>query len=378
MSEAAYADMFQDVRVFCSTLNWEGFKKVYLQDPPSVLEILIHNYSDICFLEYLTSTTHDPPLLTPEHVKEYDLFAFFVEESELLDGSGTSRRGDFQPEIFRFLLELDPSAVATTFGHGNYLPIHIFCSRHAAENIEDEDEFFADLERLLSLGVEYHVGVKNGVSGFGGLFERRKGSPTLEAPCSALFHHFKYPHRNRNSRAHHFLDSPRFLACIESLNVSTSLLEAAVLSEVGLCFVDDIVERMNQGDTIAGMRNCDGRLPLHYTIASKVLEGFALHRVIDADVGAMEEIDPVTGLLPFLLAASVDYCDSQMGLDMTYMLLRRHPILIYSAEISGARHGSAFHEEESSCSDRKRKREGEDVFNKVSEQTLILSKVTGI
>lgn len=290
----------------------EVIKGLLLSYRRVVLEVLIANRY-ISVLRQL-ALDHDPPLITPDEVVKYDLFSFLIDSDCA-----------FSPVVFRFLLDLNPSAVGTTFGEEKYLPIHIF-SKFVANNIRDDDEFFTDLERLLELGIKYGVGDVDGVCGFGGLFVKRSGSRTLEAPISTLFHHFKYGYRF--SRPHHILDCPRFLASLDSLNVKSSLLESAVMSEVGLCFVDDIVER---GHSIGATRNHEGRLPLHYSVCSKVLEEFALNRVIESNPSALEEIDPLTELLPFCLAATIAYdCRSQgadRGLGIIYTLFRRRPIL---------------------------------------------------
>jgi len=298
----------------------ESIKDLLIGHRQVLLEILVANQY-ISILGYLAEE-NDPPLLTSDDVVKYDLFSFFADGQNLYHHEGAKVHN---PQMFRFLLDLDPSAVGAIFGEGRYLPIHIF-TKFVADNIQDDDEFFTDLERLLMLGIEHHVGDVDGVCGFGGLFVRRTGSRTLEAPMSTLFHHFKYGYRD--SRPHHVLDSPQFVACIESLEVNNALLESAVMSEVGLCFVDDILERENN---IGATRNCNGRLPLHYFLCSKVLEGFALHKVIEANFSALDETDPVTGLFPFMLAASVDYNSSSQGVDrglgIIYTLFRKRPIL---------------------------------------------------
>ena len=312
----------------CSDL--ESIKDLFSIHRQVLLEILVANqYIDI--LKYL-SFQNDPPLISSSDVIKNDLFSFLVEEGdELYHREGVKQ---LDPDMFRFLLDLDPSAVGHKFGRGNYIPFHIF-AKFVALNIEDDEEFFKDLQRLLFLGIEYRVGDVDGISGFGGLFLRRQGSKTLEAPISTLFHHFKY--RYRCGRMHHLLDSVQFTACIESLNVRYCLLEGAVMSEVGLCFVDDILERQsNLGKT----RNSDGRLPLHYAIGSKVMEGFALNTLIRENFSALDEVDPITGFLPFILAASTNYDTNEgfnRGLDIVYNLLRQRPLLPHTAAMCTSR-----------------------------------------
>ncbi len=290
----------------------------------AMLEILVANQY-LSILKYLAEE-HQPPLITSGDVVTCDLFSFFIDGRHLYHHDFSKVH---DPQIFRLLLDvMNPLDIGLTFGVDGYLPIQIF-TKFVANNIEGDNEFFADLKRLLALGFENCLGDTDGVCGYGGLFIRRQNSKTLEAPISLLFHHFKYGYRE--SGPIHILDSPRFISSIQSLGAKNCLLESAVMNEVGLCFVEDILDReSNRGST----RNFDGRLPLHYSICSKQLEWFALKKVIEVNVSALGEPDPVTGLLPFMLAASVEYDFNTLkcGLEIIYTILRMRPIIPFTNE----------------------------------------------
>ena len=247
-------------------------------------------------LEYLKN--HDPPLIRPSDVLELDLFACLVK---------SSHQFTYSADVFRLLLELEPRAVAKRTDDDNYLPIHIFCE-FIMDKIESDEQFYGILEMLLTFGTRYGVGDIDGISGFAGIFEEYKG--TIPAK-----HLYRYVGRMRE------VDE----------NDSSFILEAACRCDTEVEWIQNVwIPSILDDEGSARIRNRAGRLPLHYCITSRSMTLRCIQCLVRSDKSTIDEIDPVTGLLPSLLAASAPaeyyYFEKSSQLNVTYELYRKHPI----------------------------------------------------
>jgi len=259
-------------------------------------------------LKYLRD--YEPPLLRPSDVIELDLFSCFVK---------SLTHFTYSADVFLLLLELEPRAIAsrTNGEHNNrYLPIHIFCEL-IMDKIESDDQFYRLLGMVLTLGNEYNVGSRDGVNGFSGIFEQCNGT----IPAKTLY---RYIGRIGESDEEG----------VRTDNTNRgSILETALMCETEVDwihekFLPNIIEDMRP--ELFRTTNRLGRFPLHYCITSRGMSFGNTMRILKGDEGIVDIEDPITGLLPSLLAASATpnyYINSKAQLSTTFELLRMLPIV---------------------------------------------------
>lgn len=251
-------------------------------------------------LSYLMN--RDPPLMVPSDVSDFGLIGYLI----ISDGR-QFRYEETDSTIFRLLLGLEPQSILKRVGPEGHLPIHIFCE-HIMNEIKDDGEFYGLLELVLALGMEHKVGEKVGVLGYGGIFEPCNGT----IPAKAL-HRFIRKMGERDEESAH-----------------NSFLEAAVRCTterdwIRKHLIPDVLAFMEPSE--ASQRNIDGRLPIHYCISDYIVNYDCIQTLLDLNESVIGEIDPLTGLVPSLLAAAADNHNcARNHLSVIYELLRKCPL----------------------------------------------------
>ena len=265
-----------------------------------VLQILVSRRF-ITGLNFLFN--YEPPLLRPEDVLEFDLMASLF----AMDKNG--RNLDYieaVAQIFQLLLDLDPQAIAKRFMYRGHqaLPIHIFCDYIMDAEILDDNDFYAILERVLTLGVQEGVG---GIGGHGGIVEPFNGT----IPAKKLFRYIRTG------------DWSMFQA---ALSCDTNVLDRETFMWFRDTFIPDILENMDPA--LLRSRDHVGRLPLHNCVDNKAMDFGSIRMLFQGNESAVAECDPVTGLLPALLSASMQEEERTAGnqLSTVFFLFRKSPV----------------------------------------------------
>lgn len=267
-----------------------------------MLQILVcrRYFSGLNFL-----LNHEPPLLKPEDVLKYDLMSFLF----AVDKNGrTLSYNDATTNIFELLLTIEPRAIVNPVKYNGQkaLPIHIFCE-FIMDGIEDDNDFYGLLQKVLMLGARFEVGEK----GHGGIFEPFNGT----IPAKKLY---RYMQRMGEIEQNVSMLQTAILCNDEPLNHDT-------MEWLRNEMIPYLIAHMNASYFTS--RDIHGRLPLHFCICKKLVQFESIQLVVQGNESAITEPDPITGLLPSLLAAAIPpEKQKDETLSIIFCLLRKSPV----------------------------------------------------
>lgn len=241
------------------------------------------------FFKFLQS--FKPKLFTKKDIKDLNLL------HKVADGG--------LPTVARALLKSVPTAISLQDKDGN-LPIHIVCEGSSTSKSREL------LALLLQYGLKEKVG---GSTGYGGLYV--KNSKNLTAMdivlnryiCFSRYGHGQRKWANISVIMKHVPEAPILQSAI-NLDVST------YLKPIVMSFPDSV-----------HVRDLNKQLPIHVALTKGVHPEMGLDLIVETYPVGLSEIDPVTGLLPFALAAKDTY-----SLKYVHSLLLQDPTFFSSKE----------------------------------------------
>jgi len=231
-----------------------------------------------------------PKLITKKDIKDLNLLHKVADSG--------------RPAVARVLLKCVPKAISIQDEDGN-LPLHIACKcKSNAINREL-------MSLLLDAGIKEKVG---GPEGFGGLFVKNNKDMT---PMDLAL---------KNVDLGNCGYGVRKWACISALMKRAP--EAPILqSSLNLGFdkrnLEFLVEKFPE---CLSVKDSNGQLPIHLALTKGRSQYLGLDAIIEAYPPGLNEFDPVSGLLPFALAAS----SRQYNLAFIYKIMQKSPSFLSS------------------------------------------------
>jgi len=222
-------------------------------------------------LDYLIN--RDPPLLTPRDVIDFELLHCAAGDPFLFKD---------RYDTLRYLMDFCPQALASRNSIGD-LPIHYLCKQPGYA--------------LKIFEMFLNEGILNGV------FLEEDGAGNSLLDCCLVEH---------------------ILPALRSIERDDVPILQGVFGVVTKTQLRTIIDTFPHFKAWCYVRDNRGRLPIH-TASECGLQNQEMKDVIEANVFATSEIDPVTGLYPFLLAACSAEKEEECDLASIYQLARYNP-----------------------------------------------------
>lgn len=235
-----------------------------------------------------------PKLLTKKDAKDFHLLHKVAD--------------DGRPAVARALLKSVPKAISYQDEFGN-LPLHIACKHQS--NVSRRDM----IGLLLNSGLKEKV---DGENGHGGLFVFNEANETplqLALKCANGFNSYGYYEKMWNC-----------ISVIMDRAPDAPILQTAINLGIKAKNLDYLTRKYPKS---ASVLDSNKQLPIHVALANDLDQGSGLEAIIDAYPAGLDEVDPVTGLLPFAFATSRK---SIYSLTFLFKLLQKNPTFFSSKQ----------------------------------------------
>lgn len=221
-----------------------------------------------------------PKLITKKDVKDLNLL------HKVANGG--------RPAIARAILKLLPGSIALKDKDGN-LPLHIACKCNVNATSRELINIF------MEYGLRHKVG---GAEGFGGLYVKNNTNNTpMDVAIKNMYGERKWV----------------ALSIMMSYVPDAPILHSFISQRQLLHNIKTIIEKYPQSIQV---EDSNGQLPIHLALSKNTGMSCetSLTYIVNAYPAGLDVSDPVTGLLPFALAATGSY-----SMNFQYNLLRKSP-----------------------------------------------------